>query len=122
MRKLQLEIILVVSFVVGATLLMYKWLAQNNVFWNSQSFWSVALLLCWTIVALSYYHQGAIIRKAKSSSHVSLLLPAVVFFVQCILFVKGIYYKDYALIVGAVLVNSGVVFEIYQILFLRKYH
>lgn len=120
MRKLHVEIILVVAFVVGTTLLVYRWLAQNDAFWSSQSFWSIALLLCWVVVALSYYRQGAIIRKAKSSSHVSLLLPIMVFFVQCILFVKGVYYKDYALVVGAVLVNSGVVFEIYQILFLKK--
>lgn len=120
MKKLHLEIALVILFVVGTTFLVYRWLAQHDAFWGSQSFWSIALLLCWAIVALSYYRQGAMIRKARSSSHVSLLLPVVVFFVQCILFVKGVYYKDYALVVGAVLVNSGVVFEIYQILFVKK--
>jgi hypothetical protein len=120
LKKLHLEIALVVVFVLGSTTLFYWWLAQHAVFWTAQNFWSIALLVCWGIVAFSYYRQGVMVRNAKSSSHVSLLLPIVVFVVQCILFVKGVYYKDYALVVGAVLVNSGVVFEIYQILSLKK--
>ncbi len=120
MGKLHLEVALGVAFVAGASFIAYNLLAQNAAFWNSQGFWNGALLACWAVVALSYYRQGAIIRKAKSASHVSILLPFVVFFVQCILFVKGVHYRDYALVIGAVLVNCGVVFEMYQIFSLKK--
>ncbi len=120
MKRVHLETILIALFVVGSTAVMYGLLRSTVVFWNAQIFWNATLLLCWTIVAFGYYRQGWIVHRAKNSSHVSLLLPMVVFLVQCILFVKGVYYKDYAFIVGAVLVNSGVVFDIYQIILNRK--
>jgi len=74
------------------------------------------LALGWVIVSLGYYHQGWLVHKSKSAEHVSIVLPVAVFMVQCILFVKGIYYKDWSLILGAVMVNSGVVFSLYQII------
>ena len=73
------------------------------------------MVVCWGIVAVGYYHQGWLIHLRKSSQGVSAFLPIAVFLVQCILFVKGIYYHDWALIFGAVTVNSGVVFDLYQI-------
>ncbi len=115
MKKIYWEIIAAIVFVVGSTFLMYTWLSGAVAFWDAQDFWNVALLTCWTVVSFGYCRQGWIVRKAKSATHVSVLLPTVVFFVQCILFVKGIYYDDIALIGGAVLVNCGVVFDLYQI-------
>ena len=115
MRRFYLEMVLAVAFVVGSTLGMYHWLSGIVAFWNAQIFWNIALLICWAIVAFGYCRQGWIVRKARSALHVSVMLPAIVFIVQCILFVKGIYYNDFALIVGAVLVNCGVVFDLYQI-------
>ena len=115
MKKFFLEIILVAVFVIGGTLIIYHYLAGIAGFWNAQIFWSLVLLICWIVVAFGYCRQGWLVRKAKSASHVSVLLPIVVFVVQCILFVKGIYYNDFALIDGAVLVNCGVVFDLYQI-------
>ena len=73
-------------------------------------------MLGWIIVSAGYYHQGWLVRKDHSSAHVSLVLPVAVFFVQCILFVKGIYFDDWSLVAGAVLVNSGVCFSIYNII------
>ncbi len=115
MKKLFLEIFFSLVFVLGATLLVYGQLVGVENFWNAQNIWSVVLALGWIIVALGYYHQGYIVHKSKSASHVSIVLPIAVFVVQCVLFVKGIYYKDWALIFGALLVNSGVIFSLYQI-------
>lgn len=116
MKKLFMEIILVAVFVISGTLVMYRYLVGIAGFWNAQIFWSFVLLICWTVVAFGYCRQGWLVRKAKSALHVSVLLPTIVFIVQCILFIKGVYYNDFALIIGAVLVNCGVVFDLYQIL------
>ncbi len=116
MRKIYLEILSVTALVVFATYFVYGRLADFNIFWNSQFIWSVGLMVCWVVVAFGYYHQGWLVRTSKSADHVSLVLPVAVFIVQCILFVKGIYYGDWSLIAGAVLVNSGVSFSIYQII------
>ncbi len=78
-------------------------------------FWSVILAFGWIVVSLGYYHQGWLVHKSKSAEHVSVVLPIAVFLVQCILFVKGIYYHDWSLILGAIMVNSGVIFSLYQI-------
>ena len=94
-------------------------LAPQTLFWNAQSIWSALLIVGWVIVALGYYHQGWMVQKSKSSKNVSIVLPVAVFVVQCVLFVKGIYYSDRSLIIGALLVNSGVVFSVYQILKMR---
>lgn len=120
MKRLHLELVFITLFVIGGTSLTYWLLADAFNFWDNQEFWSLALLVCWGVVSLGYYRQGWIVHKAKSATHVSLFLPIVVFIVQCILFIKGIHYHDYALIVGAILVNSGVAFNIYQIIIFRK--
>lgn len=120
MKKIFLEILLSILFVVFSTIFVYGRLAGFNVFWNSQFIWSIILAIGWVIVSLGYYNQGWIIHNSKSSLHVSVVLPIAVFVVQCILFIKGIYYHDWSLIVGAVLVNSGVVFSLYNIIKFKK--
>ncbi len=73
------------------------------------------LAIGWVIVSAGYFHQGWLVRKDGSSDHVSILLPSVVFLVQCVLFVKGVYYADWSLIAGAIMVNTGVLFSLYNI-------
>lgn len=114
-KRLLLEIVLVTLFVVVATFVIYSKLAGSSLFWSSQFFWSLGLIVCWVIVSAGYFNQGSIIRHSQSSANVSHFLPMAVFVVQCILFVKGIYYHDWSLIGGAVIVNSGVLFTLYQI-------
>ncbi len=116
MKKTLLEIILSAALVFIPTLIIYSQLAGFSSFWNAQFIWSAALAVCWALVAFGYYHQGWLIHKRGSARGVSAILPITVFFVQCILFVKGIYYKDWSLVWGAVVVNSGVFFSLYQIL------
>lgn len=120
MKRLYWEIFLFALFVLLGTFTIYNLLASEAGFWSAQSFWNATLVVCWIIVASGYWHQGAMIHKAKSATHVSFLLPCAVFVVQCVLFVKGIYYRDFALIVGAMLVNSAVAFNLYQIIRFRK--
>lgn len=113
--KFYFEILFSLLVVTVLTMLVYNQLVGIDEFWNAQMLWSYALMACWIIVAAGYYHQGWLVRKDHSSAHVSLILPIAVFFVQCILFVKGIHFHDWSLIVGAVLVNSGVLYSIYHI-------
>ncbi len=115
MRKIHFEVLITTLFVLLGTMFVYSRLSNLSVFWSSQMIWSTILALGWVVVSLGYYHQGWIIHKSKSSEHVSIVLPIAVFVVQCILFVKGIFYHDWSLIAGAVMVNSGVVFSLYQI-------
>ena len=115
-KKIYIEILVAMMFVFAGTYFVYGRLSPVSEFWGAQTFWSALLIICWVAVALGYYHQGWKIHKAGDSCEVSLLLPCTVFIVQCILFVKGIYYDDWSLILGAMMVNSGVVFNIYQIL------
>ncbi len=115
MKRVHVEIVLAILSVVGGTLFAYSILSTKQDFWDSQSFWNTVLLFCWAVVMLGYFRQGWIVHHARSSKNISLFLPIVVFFVQCILFVKGIYYHDVALIFGAVMVNSGALFSAYQI-------
>ncbi|MEX2145075.1 MAG: hypothetical protein WD712_01740 [Candidatus Spechtbacterales bacterium] len=86
MTKIIVEIILSAAFVFIPTFFVYTWLAPVNQFWNAQFVWSVALIVCWVIVATGYYHQGWLIRKKQNVGNVSIVLPVAVFFVQCILF------------------------------------
>lgn len=116
MKKIIAEVILTLAFVLVTTALIYKQLASANFFWDAQSFWNLGLIFCWTVVSAGYYHQGWLIKTRKSAAGLSVVLPTTVFFVQCILFVKGVYYGDPSLIIGALLVNSGVVFMLYQII------
>ena len=120
MRKLVFEVLLSLSIVLIPTYFAYAKLGPVTGFWNAQSIWSVILGCCWFIVALGYYHQGWLVHTQKNARDVSMVLPIAVFFVQCILFVKGIFYHDWSLVMGAVLVNSGVVFSLSQILQAKK--
>jgi len=115
MKKVHLEVFLAILFVAVSTAFVYGRLVDVRIFWNSQTAWSAILMAGWIIVALGYFHQGLLVRSGHSASHVSALLPSAVFIVQCVLFVKGIYYEDWSLIFGAVVVNTGVVFSLYQI-------
>ena len=116
MKKVHWEILASIIFVFGSTYLVYGQLANISSFWDAQALWSLALIAGWMVVSAGYFHQGWMVHKGNSAAHVSLVLPSAVFLVQCILFVKGIYFDDWSLIFGALIVNSGVVFSIYQIL------
>ncbi len=116
MKKVHLEILASVAFVLGGTYIVYGQLENIPSFWDAQELWSAALLLGWVVVSAGYFHQGWMVHKGHSALHVSAVLPSAVFVVQCILFVKGIYFKDWSLILGALIVNCGVVFSLYQIL------
>jgi hypothetical protein len=115
MRKLILELLLSAAFVFVPTVIIYGHLVGIPSFWSSQFLWNVALAVGWTIVSAGYFHQGMLVRERGDASEVSIVLPSAVFVVQCILFVKGVFYRDWALIGGALIVNSGVVFSLYQI-------
>ena len=115
MKKIYIEIFITALFVIGGTVFLYYRLAPVKPFWDAQMWWSAGLTACWIVVAGGYYHQGWKVHHARSAKNVSLALPVAVFAVQCILFIKGIFYGDWSLIAGAVMVNSGVFFSIYQI-------
>lgn len=120
MKKLLVEIIVSAVTVFGLTFLVYNSLAGISPFWDTQFIWSGMLAIGWVVVAAGYYHQGWLVSAKKSSANVSIVLPVAVFFIQCILFVKGIYYHDWSLVWGAVVVNSGVLFSLYQIMRARR--
>lgn len=103
-------------FVFFGTVLMYGGLERFVDFWDAQNTWSVILAFGWMIVSAGYYHQGWMVHKGHTAIHVSAVLPSAVFVVQCILFIKGVYFGDWSLMFGAVVVNSGVVFSLYQIM------
>ncbi|MCR4328097.1 MAG: hypothetical protein NUV53_01105 [Patescibacteria group bacterium] len=119
-KKILWEIALSVGIVFIPTYFIYQSLAEVTSFWEAQNLWSIALAVCWIVVAAGYYHQGWLVHTKRKSDDVSLVLPSAVFMVQCILFVKGIYYQDWSLIWGAIVVNSGVVFSLFQIWRVRK--
>lgn len=116
MLKLVTEIVASTLFVAVSTFVIFNQIGNVSVFWDAQFLWSVALAIGWVVVSFGYFHQGWLVREGKSASHVSIVLPSAVFIVQCILFVKGIYYDDWSLVAGAIMVNSGVIFSIYHIL------
>ena len=116
MKKVYWEIAASVVFVLGGTFLVYGQLEDKTAFWDSQSIWSVALNIGWMVVAFGYYYQGWMIHHGHTSTNVSAVLPSTVFVVQCILFVKGIFFHDWSLVSGALMVNSGVVFCLYQVI------
>jgi len=118
-KKIYWEVVGSIALVLVPTYIVYKSLEGVGFFWNANTLWSVGLIICWLIVASGYYHQGWLVRE-HGSRGVSLVLPIAVFFVQCILFVKGVYYDDWSLIVGALVVNSGVLFSLYSIFKSRK--
>lgn len=120
MKKIYIEILLTALFVLIGTYIVYGRLENLGVFWSAQMLWSAILMVGWVIVAAGYYHQGWLVHKGHTAIHVSAVLPSAVFVVQCILFIKGIYFDDWSLIFGAIIVNSGVVFSLYQILKAKK--
>lgn len=120
MKRIHAEILIAIIFIVLGTFFVYNFLFGVQSFWHSQNIWTAGLLVGWCIVAGGYWNQGWMVRESKSATHVSLILPINVFIVQCILFVKGVYYQDVALIFGAIIVNSAVIFNIYQIMRFRK--
>ena len=92
---------------------------NGDIIMNEQLFWSISLLICWVIVSYGQFHQGKIIKQKHNNKNVSIRLPLAVFIAQLILFVKGIYYNDWSLIAGCIIVNIGTVYNIVQI---RKFH
>ncbi len=120
MKKVYWEILFSILFVLSGTFVAYRWLASITFFWNAQQVWSVALIICWMMVAAGYYYQGWMIHHGRGAQNISAVLPSIVFVVQCILFVKGIFFNDWSLISGALVVNSGVVFCLYQIIKKKK--
>lgn len=120
MKKIVLEILLCAGLVFIPTFFVYSYLKGFPSFWNAQFVWSVILAAGWVLVATGYYNQGWLVKTDHTSKDVSIILPITVFIVQCVLFVKGIYYHDWSLIWGALVVNSGVVFSLYQIAKSRK--
>lgn len=115
-KKLYWEILASIIFVLGGTVFFYGQLKNIPDFWNAQLFWSVALVIGWIVVSAGYYHQGWKVHKNRTTGNVSVFLPATVLCVQCVLFIKGIFFHDWSLIFGALIVNTGVVFSLYQIL------
>ncbi len=115
MRKVHFEIILAILFVILPTLYIYDRLVGIEIFWSSQMIWSALLAIGWIVVSLGYFRQGWLVHHSGDAREVSVLLPMAAFSVQCVLFVKGIYYHDWSLIAGAIMVNSGVVFCLYNI-------
>lgn len=115
MKKIYWEILITTGIVLVGTSLAYSWLQGKVQFWDAQTVWSAILMLGWVVVASGYYHQGWLVHKGHTALHVSAVLPSAVFVVQCILFIKGVYFQDWSLIFGAIVVNSGVVFSLYQI-------
>lgn len=116
MKKVHIEILIAILFVVVPTFFIYRELVGFDIFWNSQMIWSTLLAFGWIIVSLGYFRQGWLVHHSGDAREVSVLLPCSAFVVQCILFVKGIHYHDWSLVGGAILVNSGVVFSLYNIL------
>lgn len=119
-NKILFESTLSVLFVFVGTYFVYGYLKPVTYFWDAQNIWSLILAIGWTVVSLGYYHQGWLIHKSHDTSNVSIVLPIAVFFIQCILFIKGVHYSDWSLIWGAMIVNSGVSFSIYHIIKYRK--
>ncbi len=120
MRKVYWEILISIVFVLGSTFLVYNGLAHNVAFWDAQRVWSIGLIIGWSVVAIEYYRQGWMIHHARTSVNVSALLPSTIFVMECILFVKGVFFDDWSLIVSALIVNSGVVFYLYQIVKVKR--
>lgn len=115
MRRVLIDVLITAVFVLAGTMFLYGELSGLAHFWNAQNVWSLILMFGWLIVAGGYYHQGWLVRKGHTAIHVSAILPSAVFVVQCVLFIKGVYFEDWSLMFGAVVVNSGVVFSLYQI-------
>lgn len=108
------EILASVIFVVGGTALLYVWLSETSGFWNAQRLWSIALIAGYAVVAFEYFRYGWLIHHSRTTANISPFLTLSIFAMQCILFVKGIFFGDWSLVAGTLMVNSGVVFTLYQ--------
>lgn len=93
---------------------MYWWLAEVAGFWGAQDLWSIALLMGYSILSFEYFRHGWMIHHARTSANISPILTLSVFALQCVLFVKGVYFEDWSLIAGALILNCGIVFTLYQ--------
>ncbi len=83
---------------------------------DEKTIWSILLMFCWIIVSLGQINQGMKIKKNKNIENISIFLPTTVFIAQTILFVKGLSYGDWSLIIGAVVVNIGTMFNVFNFL------
>lgn len=108
------------AVVLGGAYLLYSNLGNNAAFWDAQSMWSVALILGWAVYSIEYFRQGWIIHHARTSDNISILLPSTYVVMQCILFIKGVFFHDWSIIVSALIVNSGVVFYLYQVIKIKR--
>jgi len=115
-KKTLIEVLGATLAVLIPTAVIVSYLIGIETFWSAQTVWSIILAFGWAIVAGGYFHQGWLVHESSDPSDVSIILPSAVFVVQCVLFVKGIYYGDWSLVWGALVVNSGVFFNLYQIL------
>lgn len=120
MKKFYFEIFAITLAVLVPTAIVVWYLRNAEGFWAAQTIWSAVLAMGWAVVAGGYFHQGWLVRQSADASDVSLVLPLAVFVVQCVLFVKGVYYSDWSLIWGALVVNSGVCFNLYHIVQARR--
>ena len=71
MRKVYWEILASVIFVLGGTFLAYGQLAGTAAFWNAQSLWSIALIICSAMIAGGYYYEGWLIHHGRSRANIS---------------------------------------------------
>ena len=106
--------------VLGGTYVAYGWLAHSAAFWDAQSIWSIGLIIGWGVVAIEYYRQGWMIHHARTLVNVDALLPSTIFVMECILFVKGVFFDDWSMVVSALIVNSGIAFYLYQIIMIKR--
>jgi hypothetical protein len=121
MRKVHWEILATIAFVLGGTLLVYGQLKKYPAFWDAQALWGVILIIGWSVVTAGYYRQGWIVHHNHSAANLSLALPGAVLLAQCLLFIKGVYFRDWSLVAGALIVNSGVSFYLYQIISAKRF-
>lgn len=120
MRKVHWEILVSVVVVLGGTYLVYNGLAHNAYFWDAQRIWGMGLIVGWTVLSIEYFRQGWIIHHARTSANISVLMPSTYFILQCILFYKGVFFNDWTIIISSLIVNSGVVFYLYQVIKLKS--
>ena len=114
MNRVHWEILASIVFVLGGTAFMWSWLSDMPDFWDEQRLWSFALITGYTIVSFEYFRQGWKIHHARSPANISTTLTTTIMLMQCVLFVKGVYFGDWSLIVGALIYNCGVIFLLYQ--------
>lgn len=120
MKRIYWEIVASIVFVLGGTYVIYGHLAGYVAFWDAQTIWSVVLIICSMVIAGAYYRQGWYVHHTHTSKNISILIPLAVLTTQCLLFIKGIFFNDWSLVTGALIVNSGLVFSLYQIFMMKR--